>query len=108
VSPFRWVIALLARQSQATGSTIDFVIDHLWFDRPSGSWHSGRFADGPLTVDISNARFSLVTVDISRVPFSLLFFLGVPFSLAKETDAARKNVGPRLVATAVGRSISPH
>ncbi len=27
-------------------------------DRPSGSWHSGRFANGPLTVNISDVPFS--------------------------------------------------
>jgi hypothetical protein len=61
------VVALLEKQSQATVSTIEDVIDHPCFDRPDGSWHSGRFADGPLTVNISDVPFSLP----SDVPFSL-------------------------------------
>jgi hypothetical protein len=47
------------KQSHATVSTIEDVIDHTCFDRPSGSWHSGRFADGPFTVNISDVPFSI-------------------------------------------------
>ena len=55
----RVVVALLVKQSQATVSAIENVIDHPCFDRPSGSWHSGRFTDGPLTVNVSDVPFSL-------------------------------------------------
>jgi len=53
------VVGLVVKQSQETVATIEDVIDHPCFDRPSGSWHSGRFADGPLSVNISDVPCSL-------------------------------------------------
>ncbi len=55
------VVGLVVKQSRRAGTvaTIEDVIDHACFDRLSGSWHSGSFADGPLSVNIGDVPFSL-------------------------------------------------